>query len=583
MKVPMSDFLKKEKKKLKSLVEILSTEYDYVSLLGTDVSGTRYEVHYTGTSIKDSRWSERGFVIRIYEDESYYEYSFNSHDLSNMRLLAEKIKSLHKKSSAVLHDSGIDALKYKLIEEDKIEKSWCGDVKILPESMSAGDKDNYSYEAFSGLKGPELIDEIEGEVSSIVKEAEMLLDSARVKPGEYDVICSPGVSGGIAHESFGHGVEMDMFVKNRAKAVQYLNKPVGSPLLSMHDGARAANNISSYLFDDEGTIGTDTVVIENGIFKRGISDLLSALNLVTIPTGNGKRESFERKAYSRMTNTFFSPGKERLEDMISSISHGYLLEKMSSGMEDPKNWGIQCSILFGREIKDGKLSGKIVAPVILTGYVPTVLKSITMISDDFDLKGSGHCGKGCKEYVKVSSGGPYIKTSVYNNISSAKTGDNLQGINVKGDTVSISLEPYLPNSVYSVPYDSDGFPLKPASIIEGNVLKNYWGSLRYCHYLNEDTTGMIKNFKVKPGNISVNDYKKEPYLEIVYFSAFLVEPLTGDFGGEIRLGYYFDGKEKIPVTGGSIGGNINKLHQEIENFIGPETVKLLNVGVSGAG
>ena len=30
----------------------------------------------------------------------------------------------------------------------------------------------------------------------------------------------------IAHEAFGHGLEMDMFVKDRAKSVEYMNKEV---------------------------------------------------------------------------------------------------------------------------------------------------------------------------------------------------------------------------------------------------------------------------------------------------------------------------------------------------------------------
>ena len=38
-------------------------------------------------------------------------------------------------------------------------------------------------------------------------------------PGEYEIITSPEVTGLIAHEAFGHGVEMDMFVKNRVNWV----------------------------------------------------------------------------------------------------------------------------------------------------------------------------------------------------------------------------------------------------------------------------------------------------------------------------------------------------------------------------
>jgi TldD protein len=205
---------------------------------------------------------------------------------------------------------------------------------------------------------------------------------------------------------------MDMFVKGRAKGVEYIGKQVASRITSMHDGAAAANQVSSYLFDDEGTIGTDTIIIKEGILQNGISDLLSALKLGTTPTGNGKRQSFERKAYARMTNTFFEAGKDTYEDMLASIKHGYQIEGMYSGMEDPKNWGIQCIALFGREIKDGKFTGNLISPVIMTGFVPDLLKSISMVSDKVELDGAGYCGKGHKEFVKTANGGPFIKVKV---------------------------------------------------------------------------------------------------------------------------------------------------------------------------
>ena len=111
-----------------------------------------------------------------------------------------------------------------------------------------------------------------------------------------------------------------------------------------------------------------------------------------------------------MTNTVFYGGNDTLKDMIASIKHGYLLEGMESGMEDPKHWGIQCIIRQGRVIRDGKLTGRLVAPIIMTGYVPDLLGSISMASADRKVFGTGGCGKGYKEWVKVSDGGPYLKT-----------------------------------------------------------------------------------------------------------------------------------------------------------------------------
>ena len=111
-----------------------------------------------------------------------------------------------------------------------------------------------------------------------------------------------------------------------------------------------------------------------------------------------------------MTNTIFDSGTDSLEDMIASIGYGFLLQGMESGMEDPKHWGIQCIIKRGREIVDGKLTGKVVAPLIMTGYVPDLLGGISMRSRDRKVFGNGGCGKGYKEWVKVADGGPYLKT-----------------------------------------------------------------------------------------------------------------------------------------------------------------------------
>ena len=266
------------------------------------------------------------------------------------------------------------------------------------------------YESVSGLCGPELFDELRDKMAKAVSTAMELLDAGRIEPGEYEVITTPEITGLIAHEAFGHGVEMDMFVKNRALGKEYIGKRVGSDLVKMHEGAASAVQVASYAFDDEGTLAGDVLEIDRGILKTGICDALSALRLGVAPTGNGKRENFEHKVYTRMTNTLFESGTDSLEDMIASIRHGYLLEGEESGMEDPKHWGIQCIIKLGREIRDGKLTGKIVAPIIMTGYVPELLGNISMLSADQGLHGAGGCGKGYKEWVKVSAGGPYLKT-----------------------------------------------------------------------------------------------------------------------------------------------------------------------------
>ena len=48
----------------------------------------------------------------------------------------------------------------------------------------------------------------------------------------------------------------------------------------------------------------------------------------------------------------------------------------------------------------------------------------------------------------------------------------------------------------------------------------------------------------------------EPHVEIVSFSWFNPDPITGDFATEIRLGYVVDGQGRRPFKGGLLIGNV---------------------------
>ena len=257
-----------------------------------------------------------------------------------------------------------------------------------------------------------MLEELPTLTDKLLRKAHMLTTAKPITPGVYDVITDPSITGLIAHEAVGHGVEMDQFVKDRALAKEYVGKYVASPICNMRDGAASCLSAASYFFDEDGVLSGDTQIIKDGILVTGISDLASATQLGTAPTGNGRRESSRRKAYARMTNTFFEKGTDKLEDMIASIDHGYMLFETNNGMEDPKNWAIQCVAQYGIEIVDGKLTDNWVSPVVMSGYVPDLLGSISMVSDDFKVIGAGMCGKGYKEWVRVSDGGPALKVKV---------------------------------------------------------------------------------------------------------------------------------------------------------------------------
>ena len=472
MKAPFSAYLNSLRDGLNELIARLRQTYEYVSVLATDSSGLTVSISQRSRAVgSETMTTERGIVVRVCRDGLYSEYALNTFDPADPAAAAEEIRAAFARQKALLEATGTavydtpvlaDEPLTLFVEKETQELPETADVRVLVERLTAisdrgmtlGEdlidcmtraqsthvckmfltehrdlrqsyvysegtvvavasregRTQIGYEGVSGPCGPELFAQLEGKLAKSVATAEELLDAERIEPGEYEIITSPEVSGLIAHEAFGHGVEMDMFVKNRALGREYIGKRVGSELVTMHEGALCAEDVTSYAFDDEGTLAGDVIEIENGILRTGICDALSALRLGTVPTGNGKRENFEHKAYTRMTNTIFDSGEDTLEDMIASVRHGFLLEGMESGMEDPKHWGIQCIIKAGREIRDGKFTGRVVAPIIMTGYVPDLLGNISMRSRDREVFGTGGCGKGYKEWVKVSDGGPYLKT-----------------------------------------------------------------------------------------------------------------------------------------------------------------------------
>lgn len=182
--------------------------------------------------------------------------------------------------------------------------------------------------------------------------------------------------------------------------------------------------------------------------------------------------------------------------------------------------------------------------------------------------------------------------SVYEQTSILKLGQNVQGMDngSQGDFISMKLDPFMENSTASTPFDEDGLPVDRVEIIRQGKLLNYWGNTQYCKYLGVPPTGNIRNMVFSGGSLSIPEMKQRPYLELLAFSDFQMDPLNGDFGGEIRLGRYFDGKGTTFVTGGSISGNIREVQAEMilskelqreNHFSGPQTIQLSNVAVSG--
>ena len=275
--------------------------------------------------------------------------------------------------------------------------------------VSDRQQQRYDYVGRGGTGGLEVVEVPPADLAEMAEVAVGLLTARPVPAGVHDIVADPSVTGTIAHEAFGHGVETDMFLKERARAADYVGQKVGSELVNIIDDATVPTGYGGYYIDDEGQPASPTTIIRDGVFQRGLTDLYSATRLGIPRSANGRRESVQRKAYARMSNTFFARGTNTPDELKASLDDGLLVCRALNGMEDPKGWGIQIWTNFAREYKHGKPTGVLYAPVAMTGYVPDVLADVSMVANDFEIT-PGTCGKGWKELVPNGSGGPHIRT-----------------------------------------------------------------------------------------------------------------------------------------------------------------------------
>jgi TldD protein len=274
-------------------------------------------------------------------------------------------------------------------------------------------KDGNTIMPFGGAcipGGPESTDSSFASMPETIERYEKIIGAPRIpNPGMHQCVISPGVAGLLAHEAFGHGTETDMYLKRRSKGAEFTNKRVAARGVSMIDSPLRPGLPGSYYFDDEGFLAEETIIIDDGILVSGLTDMNSAAQLKIKRTPNGRRQDYSHKSYSRMTNTYFGAGNHSYEEMVASVDKGYVIELPSNGMEDPKGWGLQCEMKLAREIVNGEVTDNYFTPVIMTGYVPDILNSITMAGKDLEFFSLGACGKGkVKEMVRVSYGGPWL-------------------------------------------------------------------------------------------------------------------------------------------------------------------------------
>lgn len=149
--------------------------------------------------------------------------------------------------------------------------------------------------------------------------------------------------------------------------------------------------------------------------------------------------------------------------------------------------------------------------------------------------------------------------AAFQRLSRLTVGASVSGAEPRGDRLTLIADAQRPFATKTAPCDSDGLPAARLTVVEDGIVRCLWADSRYGAYLGAEPTGAFGSLTVVPGTAPLDALRSAadgPIYEVVSFSSFNPDPVSGDFVTEIKLGYRHDASGTRPIKGGSLSGNI---------------------------
>jgi TldD protein len=279
---------------------------------------------------------------------------------------------------------------------------------FIVQAMSDDGKARHmARERLSKHSGLEMFENVTPETvaRNAAREAIAMLAAEDAPAGIMDVVMQNGWGGVLVHEAVGHPLEADNIAKGIGAFTGKMGQKVASDCFTMIDDGTLPNFRGTINFDDEGTVAKRNVLIEGGVLKGFMTDVLSAKQLSMERTGNGRRESFRFIPIPRMTNTFIDAGKDNPEDILSSTKKGIYVQSLSGGSVNPVTGVFNFTCREAYVIENGRKINPIKGATLI-GSCMDVISNIDAVGNDLDF-GPGICGKG--QAAEVSAGQPTVR------------------------------------------------------------------------------------------------------------------------------------------------------------------------------
>ncbi|NHJ85335.1 MAG: TldD/PmbA family protein [Asgard group archaeon] len=234
---------------------------------------------------------------------------------------------------------------------------------------------DYDYDSLVKVKDIDVVQTGE----TFAKKTLSMLGAQKTESFEGTMILPPEVAGDLLSLLL-----YSVIATNIQSGASYLQDKLGEKIavdhFSMYDNGTLKNNTGSSSFDREGVPRKQLNIVDKGTFTGVLYDTFTA-NKEKLPSTGHASGSFRNIPGISPTNLFVEPGKTSIDDIISEIKDGIIIQRMSA-MPDPVAGDFSGVIKGGKLIKNGE-QVKTLKEITAVGNVFECLKNITHISKEF--------------------------------------------------------------------------------------------------------------------------------------------------------------------------------------------------------
>jgi PmbA protein len=188
--------------------------------------------------------------------------------------------------------------------------------------------------------------------------------------------------------SVGYSLDGENALRQRSPWKDLMGQEVGNRLVDLHDHPWDTRSALSCQYDDEGTPTKEKPLVERGVLRNLLYDNYHAQMGGVLPTGNCIRRNpsdalnlYRRGGATMPVNLVWRPGGQSVEDMISGMREGVVIEKLAAPDVNGVTGGFALEVRSARLVRGGAVEGWI-DQCLLVGNFYQALRKVGAVGND---------------------------------------------------------------------------------------------------------------------------------------------------------------------------------------------------------